>query len=269
MARSALALLLLTVLATGCRTPKPAPSLNRLELSGGVATWRAYGNPDKASICEAEPRFLLDELASVNGALTRFLDSTETPKDTAPKDAWPDEKIDQFEEGLKALPDLLTQHEANVKQAADCAFAKTGGYPLLLKRSRELAKDARGRLDTVPNEIAQARAARALEKWQRERLDAQEGARRGCPSKPSTAPQVYFAFTDERGTTEWLFCDGALVRQEGGEPAFEPAPAEIWKGKRAPKPAAYLAAAKKYPAESISKAPAAAPASGGSALPAW
>ncbi|MEW6430029.1 MAG: hypothetical protein AB1730_00865 [Myxococcota bacterium] len=270
MARSALAWLLLAFLSTGCRTPKPAPSLNRLELSGGVATWRAYGDPDKASICEAEPRFLLDELASVNGALTRFLDATTTPEGTAVKDAWPDEKIDQFEEGLKALPDLLTQHEANVKQAADCAFAKTGGYPLLLKRSRELAKDARGRLDTVPKEIAQARAARALEQWQHERLDAQEAARRGCPSKPSSSPLVYFAFTDDRGVTEWLFCDGALVRQEGqGEPAFEAAPSEIWKGKRAPKSAAYLAAAKKYPAESISKAPAGAPASGANALPAW
>lgn len=271
MARSALSWLLLLFLAAGCKTTKPAPALNRLELSGGVATWRAYGAPDKAGICDAEPRFLLDELASVNGALSRFLDATATPEGTAVKDAWPDEKIEKFEDGLKALPDLLTQHESNVKQAGECSFAKTGGYPLLLKRSRELAKDARTRLDTVPREIAQARAARALETWQRERLDAQEAARRGCPTK-SSSPVLYFAFTDEQGVTQWLFCDGASVTQPGqGEPTFEAAPSELTKtkGRRPPKPAWYLSAAKKYPAESINKAPAPAPSSGGGAIPTW
>lgn len=269
MGRSALAGLLLSFLAIGCKTTKPAPPLNRLELSGGVATWRAYGAPDKASICDAEPRFLLDELASVNGALSRFLDATATPEGTAVKDAWPDEKIERFDEGLEGLPDLLTQHESNVKQASECGFAKTGGYPRLLERSRELAKDARARLDTVPKEIAQARAARALEKWQRDRLDAQEAARRECPAK-SSSPVLYFAFTDEQGVTQWLFCDGASVTQAGqGEPTFEAAPTELVKGKRAPKPAAYLAAAKKYPAESINKAPAPAPSSSGSGISTW
>lgn len=248
-------------LFVGCATAKPAPALNRLELAGGIATWRAYGNPDKAGICEAEPRFLLDELASVNGVLNRFLEATATPEGTAPRDAWPDEKIARFEEGLEGLPDLLTQHEANVRLAQGCAFATSGGYPKLLERARELSRQARTRLEVVPKQIAQARAASAFEQWQKERLEAQDAARRECPAKPG-APLVYFAFTDERGVTQWLFCDGASVTQSGtGEPTVEPAPAELWKGKRPPKPAAYQAAAKKFPAEAIRRAPAAPPSS--------
>lgn len=269
MAGTRLAWLLVPVLVAGCKTTKPSPPLNRLELSGGVATWRAYGAADQAAICDAEPRFLLDELASVNGALTRFLDATATPEGTAPKDAWPDEKIERFEDGLAALPELLTQHEANARQASACAFAKTGGYPRLLERARKLVKDARERLDVVPKEIARARAARALEQWRRERLDAQEAARRECPAK-SFSPVLYFAFTDEHGVTQWLFCDGASVTQAGqGEPTFEAAPTELVKGRRAPKPAAYLAAAKKHPAESINKAPAPAPGPDAAPISTW
>lgn len=247
------------VVSACATTPKPAPALKRLEWGGSVATWRAYGVPEKAGICDAEPRFLLDELASVNGLLNRFLVAMQTPDGVAPEAAWPEEKIERFEEGAQVLPPALEQHELNVRAAGRCAFATSGGFPKLLERSEALVRDVRARLESVPRELEKARAAHALEAWRKQRLSSQEAARQTCPSR-TPKPRVYYAWVDEAGVTRWLFCDGAQATQEGGgEVHVEHAPAELVRGRR-PTSAAYLAAAKAWPEASIERPPATTPA---------
>jgi hypothetical protein len=213
------------------------------DFAGARATVRDF---PPGTICEAEPRFLLDELSSVHSLLNSFL--RKVPGGTE-DEAWPDAAIALAEEASSRLPPLLDLHGRSLATAAGCEFSKLGAWPTLLGRGRELLHEVKARLESAPAEIAQVRQARAMAQWHQERLAQQDSARRACPRKPGAAI-VYFAWR-EGGLTTWLFCDGARLTRDGQQrPELEPAPAELLKGKR-PSESAYQSAAGRYPAGAV------------------
>lgn len=243
------------LLAAGCAQVRPVVRSEPFDFGGARATVRDF---PPGAICEAEPRFLLDELASVNAVLNRF--AKKVPGG-AGEEAWPESAIALAEEGASRLPPLLELHARSLAAAARCDFSTLGAWPTLLARGRTLVHEVRTRLEGAPAEIARVRRARALARWQQERLLQQESARRACPRKPGAAI-VYFAWREGARTT-WLFCDGARLAREGQQrPEFEPAPAELLIGRR-PAEAAYQAAAGRYPAGAVLVAP------GDGAVTAW
>ncbi len=228
----------------GCAPSRPALRAERLDFNGVRASWRPFTD---AAVCDAEPRFLLDELLSVNEVLKRFL------RDTAgdATASWPDAQVTLVDEGRATLPRVMTEHERTLGLVARCEFADRAGYPVVLERGRELLADTRRRLEEAPAVIAEVKRRRALEAWQQQRLSSQDAARRTCPAARLGAAVVYFAFRDEAGLTSFLFCDGAAVTSRAGEaPRVEPAPLELTRGRRIGEKV-YLAAAARFPAEAI------------------
>ncbi|MDP2269999.1 MAG: hypothetical protein Q8K32_04645 [Archangium sp.] len=223
---------------------------------GGVrAHQRAFAGE---AICEAEPRFLLDELSSVNGLLKTFLKAV--PEGSAA--AWAEGAVSLLDEGATRLPPLLQVHAEGLAALKGCAFAATGAWPALIDRGQALIDQTRRRLVSAPEALRVLQAARALEAWRKERLTQQEAARRACPRKPGPSPRVYFAWREGPLTT-WLFCDGAQVTREGQRPPqLEAAPEEFTRGRR-PAAGAYLGATGRFSGAAIMSAP------GEEALSAW
>lgn len=202
-----------------CASPRPVVRSQHFDLAGARATLRDFPG---GSICEAEPRFLLDELSSVNGLLRRFLDAS--PGDEG--SSWTEAAIALGEDGAARLPPLLEQHDRSLTGLARCEFARGGAWPALVSRGRELVAQTRARLGQFPEQLREFRAAEALAAWRRERLEQQESARAACPQR-LTKPIIYFAWREGPRTT-WLFCDGAQVtRDVAGRPELEPPPEEL------------------------------------------
>lgn len=228
----------------GCATPRPAPRGEHLDFGGVRATWRPFVDN---GICEAEPRFLRDELLSVNEVLKRFLKDSEGDA-AAP---WPDAQVKLVADAQTALPPVMEVHERNLRLVAGCEFHTSGGYPVVLERGDELLRDVRARLKEAPLVIAEVRRKRAMDTWNQQRLSSQDSARRTCPPPRPGAAVLYFAFRDAAGLTSYFFCDGAAVmKREGEAPRLEPAPFQPKRGKRVTEKA-YLAATDKYPAEAV------------------
>lgn len=243
-------LVLVLLTAAGCATVEKKPPVRpeRLDWNGVRATWRTF---EPGAICEAEPRFLLDELLSVNELLKRFLRDTEGGED-AP---WTEAQVALVKDGRAQLPPVMEVHSRNLAELERCAFKETLGYPVVRKRGRELLERTRDWLDEAPRVIARVHRQRALEAWHEQRLSSQETARRNCPSARLGATVIYFAYRDPEGLTSFYFCDGAAVLQRSGEsPKLEPAPVELAKGRR-PTPKTYFAAAERFPAEAILSPP--------------
>ena len=239
----------------GCATPRPPPRAERLDFNGVRAAWRPFND---GAICDAEPRFLLDELLSVNELLKRFLRDTEGDA-AAP---WPDAQVALVDEGRRTLPPVMATHERNLRLVAACEFSGRAGYPVVRERGAELLADVKGRLEEAPRVIAEVRRRRALEAWTQQRLSSQDAARRGCPARGG-ATTLYFAWRDERGVTSYYFCDGATVTSGGSEgPRFEPAPAELGRGRR-PTEKQYHLAVERFPREAILAPPPEAVSAGG------
>lgn len=235
------------LLLSACAQQRVIVRSTSFDFAGVRATMRDFPS---GAICEAEPRFLLDELSSMNGLLGRFL------KDVpggAGEDAWPDPAIALAEEGVSRLPPVLELHARSLAGAARCEFSANGAWPTLIARGRTLVHDVRDRLESAPEQIHRVRQARELAQWHKERLVQQESARRSCPRRPGGAT-VSFAWR-EGATTTWIFCDGAQLTRTGqGRPEFEAAPQELLSGRR-PSEAAYQAAAGRYPADAVMTAP--------------
>jgi hypothetical protein len=238
---------------TSCAAPAPGrvPS-SSLSFAGGHATWREW--PSEAALCEAEPRFLLDELSSVNEVLRRFLVK-------ARGDTWNDERISLVEDAARELRPMMDRHRATLAAVARCPFAGSSAFPAVTERGRALLADTDALLDGAPAAIASARAERAKREWLARRGERQEQARQACPARLGKVV-VYFAWVDE-GVTTWLFCDGANVVAEGGrEPSFSPAADSP--RRRHPRAKAYLEAARRFPPQAIEQS-----VGPGAAVSAW
>lgn len=236
----------LLLLAVACAHGEPPPLASR-QLAGGTVTYRAWGGP---SICEAEPRFLLDELTAVNSALQRWLDRA---RGDAPA-AWPESRIAEVTASAEPLGELTREHALNLEALGGCSFADSAGYPFVRRRGSELLARVRQREQELPRVHAAARTARALEAWVRG-LDAERSAaRRTCPTR-FTQPLVFFAWRDADGVTHWLFCDGASIEQPAGGPRVLLQGGDSVRGKSRFSDQQYLDAAQKFPAARVSAPP--------------
>jgi len=235
--------------ACACLKPvKPPPAVS-YDLAGARATYRPY--QQQHTLSAAEPRWLFDELASVNNLLDRFVDDTAPRSDGSLSDV----QMLKLEEGVQTLPEVLDAHEKNLALLEGCGFASQRGFPVLVKRGRSYAREARRRLEDAPRQIAEVKHREALAEW-RERVGREKVTLQlGCPRR-SRAPIVYFAWQDEQGAVTWLFCDGSkVVAEKGGAPTFEASPMFSARELKRAKPARWLSAAKQHPKDGIMRPP--------------
>ncbi|MDQ3264514.1 MAG: hypothetical protein M3Y59_12760 [Myxococcota bacterium] len=229
-------------------TPEPPP-LQTVRFDRWVATYRAYTQGD---ICKAEPRWLFDELTSVNGALNGFVEAARPPEEGR----YSQRQLKLLEEAPQELKQLTGDHLTNLSLVRGCSFAGRRGFPVILERGESLAREAQSLMETAPAVVERERALVALVQWRKDRQRDELSARLGCPARtPKRGSPLYHAYQDEAGRTSWLFCDGARVFSEGGAPTFEP-PNELTSAQRRTlRPAYYLEAAKAYSPERISRPP--------------
>lgn len=236
-------------LVVGCVTPAPAPPLRTVQVSDWRANTRSYS---AANICDAEPRWLFDELTSVNGVLARFLKATEEDEQGRSTE----KQLRLLEETRSQLADLATEHLNNVTLAQRCSFAQARGFPMVLERGELLSRDTRAVVAGAEARIERARALAALERWQRERPREELNARLTCPDRPPAKPSIYYAYEDEQRRAFWLFCGGARVVGTPRSPAVFDTEAAISPAfKRRLKPKEYLEAARNYPVDRVSRPP--------------
>jgi hypothetical protein len=218
------------------------------------ASYRDYAG-SRISICTAEPRWLQDQLTSVNGVLNRWLEATAR----APEETWTHDELSLLEEGARTLPPLVDVHAQNLADVGRCSFAKDRVYPHLRERGAELVAAARARIEQAPRLQAHILAREALALWREERPMREGEARNRCPPKPNprARPVVYYAWEAEDGRVSWLFCNGARVITPpgGGEPEFDPPPGMHPRDARRIQPRPHIDAAVDYPPEGVDRPP--------------
>jgi hypothetical protein len=255
MRKARVGLFLLSLAA--CSHPKPPP-LQSFKLEAYRADYRDPAAP-KTSVCGAEPKALAKEMSGMEELLSAFLQSTSAPSDGV----WSDDHLALLKASQDSMGKVLDVYQAELAQVVKCKFDKKLGFDELLPKSEELIGQARKRIDEGPGLLAAVDARKATKKWH-DGLPGEEESAKGqwCPPKLRPgASDVYFAFKDESGHSEWLFCDGSKVKADGsGAPEWIPGAAEESgkKKKKAakPTPKPYLEAAAKYPEKEIHKAPA-------------
>ncbi|MBL8919116.1 MAG: hypothetical protein JNJ54_09675 [Myxococcaceae bacterium] len=230
----------------GCTPVRPTIRSEPFDFGGVRATVRAFPG---GAICDAEPRFLIDEVASVNGLLSRFVSTTPSSADAE----WSDASMALVEDALERLPTLVQLHQRNLDALTRCDFAREGAWPPLIARGKALLEGTRALLAAAPEHLQAVREARALAEWRRERLVQQQSARRACPLRPGS-PIIFFAWRDA-GRTTWSFCDGAEVVREGDGAPRLGSPALEVNRRRPPPEAAYFKAVGRYPADAIAAPP--------------
>lgn len=230
-----------------------APPEAFVTLGGTRATYRDWSRV--SDLCAIDPKIVQQDFDSMNALLANFLGQTSA----GPEGIWADEHVSLLEEAQRVLPVALDLQKRGLNQAgkAGCRFEG-------LTRTQELTDMGRKRLAEAPELLVIVKAKKALAAWKDGRPTAQQAAsEKSCapPAKGQRAPAgpvLFAAFEDEKGHTEWLFCDGSKVAASPGNlPAFEPpAPdASAKKPKKAPEPKAYLEAQSKFPAAEVSRAP--------------
>lgn len=245
----------LGALMGGCATKKVAPKLQHYSLGMARADYRDYAAA-QASPCDAEPRWLTDELSAVNGLLSRFLQGTEEAGNLeAPNQA---RHLALLQEGAETLAPVLQVHENNLAGLRDCDFRNTGAFPELARRGTELIQETRSRLAEAPSIIASIQLREAQRAWLDEAPKREATARQTwCSARPVVgSADLYFARQYPNGRTEWLFCDGHVVEaRPGGEPVLISPDGLSRAERRRVKPQRYLDAAREYPKEEIDRQP--------------
>ncbi len=262
------------LLVVGCGKKSVAPtSEKKVTLAAKTATTHDWS---KSSPCQAEPKLVLGDLDSTSALLNDYLGQTSA----GIEGMWSSEQITLLEEGVVVLPPLLDATEKTTAAISrnGCRFLKETGFSEPVKKVIELGEQTRRRIADAPA-LAEGLALKAsLKAWKDKQPEARAGAKtEWCPAKlkPGAPIDIYFAAEDEKGLTEWLFCDDSrVVASPGGAPVFEAAAAM----KKKPKDKPYLLTAASYPASDVQRAPRAAkkpgvpddglfPPDGGSAWP--
>jgi len=246
---------------------RPVPAVRHYSLGMSRADYRDYAGA-KADPCDAEPRWLSDELTAINGLLSRFLDGTQKAADLdAPEQA---QHLALLEEASRTLPPILEVHEGNLRGLARCKFRDNGAFPEISRRGGELVKSARERLGETQAAVA-ATALRATQQAWKEGAAEREATARGtwCTANPKVGEaSVFYARQNLDGVTEWRFCDGSRVEQRAdAEPTFIEPEGLSARERRRVQPPRYLQAAKEFPAEEIDRAPTTAAAKSDASAP--
>lgn len=170
---------------------------------------------------------------------------------------WTDDQLAMLDEAQRSLGPALDAHEDALRQLGACQSREAAAWADLLRVGEELGRQARSRVAQAPELLAYVRAIRAVKEWRVQQLAEQKSERATwCAPKPGRMPVVYFAWQDAVGRTEWLFCDGAKVVEEGEKPAEYVRAAPSESRRRYPLPArAYLIAASKFPESEIRRSP--------------
>jgi hypothetical protein len=239
---------------------RPAPPMKRYALGMARAEYRDYAGA-KASPCDAEPRWLADELTAVNGLLARFLRESEQLNGSEQARAL-------AQEATRTLPPVMEVHRGTLAALEQCGFRRSGAFPEISRRGAELLGAVRARLAEAPAALAAASLSEARTKWKEEAPQRESSARATwCQEKPQVGrPDVYYARQEPDGRTEWRFCDGHRVeRSPGGEPQLLEPEGLTRRERRLIQPRRYLEAAGNFPAEEVDRQPDAVPAQGSAA----
>jgi hypothetical protein len=243
-----------------CAGSQSAP-LQRYSLGMARAEYRDYSGT-RADLCDVEPRWLVDELSSVNGLLARFLASTKEA--TNPRSLQHAEHLALLQEATRTLSPVIEIHRRNLAALSECDFRRTGAFPEIARRGTELLEGSKARLTEASAALAAAELLRAQQKWAEE-APAREAAAKEtwCPRSPKLGQgELYFARQYPDGRTEWLFCDGVMVEEAaGGEPQLVTPEWLSSRERRRIQPQRYLDAAKAYPASEIDRQPGSSPSS--------
>ncbi len=248
--------LLLALALTGCAAGRNStpPPLETYTLGIWRAEYRNYAD-SRTSICTAEPRWLIDQISSVNGVLSRWLDATQRGAD----ERWTRADLSLLEEGSSTLPELADVHARNLQAVGRCRFARERAWPDLRTRGMELTEAVKARAEWTPKLRAYLTERDLHAAWHSERPNREANARRTCPDRPPRRgpPPLYFASANEAGEVRWLFCDGAQViaAASGGTPQFEPPPGLSARDARRLQPQGYLEAAFDFPEARIDRPP--------------
>lgn len=230
---------LLLLIASSCAPRVVEVRTEVIDLIGVRAVMRL----DAATLCEAEPRFLLDDVSSVNALLRAFIRAW--PGTPAPE--WTDQELELLAEATQTLPRVVQAHGETLAHLERCPFARTGAWPELTARAQGSITEVRARLEQIPEGLQAAKHARAVTSWRRDRLSNAEAARRACT--PRTRATIYAAWRDGERTT-WRFCDGVEAHAErGNAPRLEGITA------RSLPERVYRAALARFPVDAMQTAP--------------
>ncbi len=247
-------LMAVVLITTGCaKRVVTVPTEATMSLGGLKATYRDWSRV--MDLCMVEPGTVQGDFDSMKALLANFLGQTAA----GAEGSWADEHVALLEEGQRVLPTPLALQKKSIDQVrkAGCKF---GG----LTQIEELTDQSTRRLAEAPALLEIVRAKKAIAAWRDALPVARESAKeKACAAppkgqRPAAGPVLFAAFEDEKGHTEWLFCDGAKVAASPGNvPAFEAAPVDpaVKKPKKAPDPKVYLDAQAKFPSAEVSRAP--------------
>ncbi len=236
--------LLVALFVAGCGTKRVTPPPEKtLELAGKKAVWRAWARVDP---CGVDPRLLATELSATNALLLEYLGATSGGFDGV----WSDDQLATLDRSQKELPPALDALDHLRSVAPRCGFQRNVGEEL--QKLEELTRQSRNRLKEAPELLAYLAARRELDRWKESLVRLEEEARsQWCPAKPKVGnAELFFAFEDEKGRTEWRFCDGSKVFIVPGG-THELVPPE---GKNV-KPKKYLDEVSKWPPSEVRRAP--------------
>ncbi|MDY7231975.1 hypothetical protein [Hyalangium rubrum] len=247
----------------GACAARQAASLQSYSLGMARAEYRDYVGA-RVPLCDTEPRWLSDELSSVNGLLARFLSGTEQAAN--PEALQHSQHLGLLQEATRTLEPVMKIHRQNLKALGECGFHRTGAFPELTRRGTELLEQVKARMSEAPSALAAAELRRAQRRWVEEAPAREASARQTwCTPLPTVGnADLYFARETNDGRTEWLFCDGLRVAAPAeGEPQLITPEGLSKRDRRRIQPQRYLDAAKAYPASEIDRLPDAAASSGG------
>ncbi|MFE8601757.1 hypothetical protein [Archangium violaceum] len=240
-------------LALGACGGRNVAPVQRYSLGVSRADYRDYTGA-KSNICDAEPRWLTDELSAVNGLMTRFLSETEQVKN--PQSVDYARSVELLKEASGSLEKVLKVHQNNLQAVQKCGFAKSGAFPEIATRGKELMEQSRARLAGGGELLALEEVQR---KWKEAAPQREQAARQEwCAKNPEVgSTDLYYARKHADGRTEWFFCDGHVVQAaaKGGEPTLVSPEGLSAKDRRKVKPPRYLEAAQSYPVEEMDKQP--------------
>lgn len=236
----------------GCaRAPAKPPDLYEYSLGGQRAPNRAYWSAG-VDPCRVSRSLAADEARAMNALLTKFLERTAF----APESIWPAEALSLLEEGGRTLPPELEVYERTLTSLADCKPDPAVDVKPLAEEGMKLVAQTRERLPSAASVVNNVRRRQAIDAWRAQELAAQGTERQAwCPPKPKPIPDIFYAWQDETGRLEWLFCDGSkVVAEAGGEPQYvQPDPPP--KKKPTQTPAGFVQAAKAFPESEIRRPP--------------
>jgi hypothetical protein len=242
------------LLLGACAGRTVAP-LQRYSLGMARAEYRDYTRA-RAVLCESEPRWLADELSSVNGLLARFL--TSTAEATNPQALHHAVHLRLLQEATGSLGPVMKIHHQNLAALSECDFQRSGAFPEIARRGTELLERSKARLAESSAALAAAELLKAQQKWLEEAPARKAAARQTwCTPDPKVGnADLYFARQSLNGRTEWFFCDGLMVEEvAGGEPQLITPEWLSRRERRRIQSQRYLDAAKDYPASDIDRQP--------------